>query len=387
MNKLTLAAVLLSPIALFAQAKPTKPAANPGQPYVIEGTVTDQKTPLKAIFMMRTGGQSIVDSTAVTQGHFTFKGTVSEPTMAAIAFKPQPGAPKDPLNPYKRDQLAFFLEKGTLKITTADSISKATVTGSKAQQDFEALNASLKDVNSQAEALQQQYRELYNQKDEEGMKALEAKFEVLEATEKGIYGDFLQKNPASPIALYVLNNYAGYDINVAEVEPLYAKISPAAKATPSGKDFAERLAVARKTAVGQPALTFSQPDTTGKEVSLASFKGKYVLVDFWASWCGPCRAENPNVVKAYNTYKDKGFTILSVSLDDSKTKWEDAIAKDGLLWTHVSDLKGWKNAVAEQYGIRAIPQNLLLDAEGKIIGKNLRGDALDKKLGEVFASK
>ncbi|HEY0273218.1 MAG TPA: TlpA disulfide reductase family protein, partial [Chitinophaga sp.] len=272
-------------------------------------------------------------------------------------------------------------------ITTADSISKATVTGSKAQQDFEALNASLKDVNSQAEALQQQYRELYNQKDEEGMKALEAKFEVLEATEKGIYGDFLQKNPASPIALYVLNNYAGYDINVAEVEPLYAKISPAAKATPSGKDFAERLAVARKTAVGQPALTFSQPDTTGKEVSLASFKGKYVLVDFWASWCGPCRAENPNVVKAYNTYKDKGFTILSVSLDDSKTKWEDAIAKDGLLWTHVSDLKGWKNAVAEQYGIRAIPQNLLLDAEGKIIGKNLRGDALDKKLGEVFASK
>ncbi|PUZ30403.1 Peroxiredoxin [Chitinophaga costaii] len=386
MNKLTLAAVLLSPITLLAQAKPAKPT-NTGQPFLIEGTVTDQKNPLKAFFMMRTGGQNIIDSTEVLQGHFTFKGSVSEPTQATLLFKPQANTPPDPLNPYKRDRLAIFVDKGTTKVTTKDSISKATVTGSKAQVDFEGLNNSLKDIMAQSEVLQKQYRELYNNKDTAAMKALEPKFEELEASEKTIYADFLKAHPASPIAMYVLNNYAGYDINVAEVEPVFAKISPAVKATPAGKEFAQRLTVAQKTAVGQQALTFSQADTTGKSVSLEDFKGKYVLVDFWASWCGPCRAENPNVVKAYNTYKDKGFTVLSVSLDDNKEKWEEAIAKDGLLWTHVSDLKGWKNAVAEQYGIRAIPQNVLLDPQGKIIGKNLRGDALDKKLEEAFASK
>jgi peroxiredoxin len=131
-------------------------------------------------------------------------------------------------------------------------------------------------------------------------------------------------------------------------------------------------------------MDFTLPDADGKDISLASYKGKYVLVDFWASWCGPCRAENPNVVKAYSRFKEKGFEILGVSLDDKKDKWQAAVQADNLAWTHVSDLKGWKNAVAEQYGIRAIPQNLLLDPQGVIIAKNLRGDALEKKLEEVL---
>lgn len=133
-------------------------------------------------------------------------------------------------------------------------------------------------------------------------------------------------------------------------------------------------------------MNFTQNDTLGNAVSLASFKGKYVLLDFWASWCGPCRAENPNVVKAYNKYKDKGFTILSVSLDQpgKHQAWMDAIHKDGLTWTHVSDLKFWDNEVAKQYGIRAIPQNFLIDPEGKIIAKDLRGDELTKTLSELF---
>ncbi|PUZ25098.1 hypothetical protein DCC81_12375 [Chitinophaga parva] len=385
MNKLTLAAVLLSPMSLFAQAK-TKPT-NPGHPFVIVGTVTEQKGGLKAYFNTRRGGENVIDSTDVVQGHFTFKGTIIEPSMAMITFRAVPNAPVDPLNPYKRDRLSLFLDKGTINVTTTDSISKATVTGSKAQVAYEDVENKLKDVNAQAEDLQRQYRDLYNKKDTAGMKALESKFEELDAAEKVIYADYLKNNPASPVAMFVMNNYAGYDINVAEVTPVFNKLAPAVKALPSAKEFAERLSVARKTAIGQQALGFTQKDTTGKTVSLAAFKGKYVLVDFWASWCGPCRAENPNVVKAYNTYKDKNFTILSISLDDDKEKWEEAITKDGLSWTHVSDLKGWKNAVAEQYGIRAIPQNLLLDPHGKIIGKNLRGDALDKKLEEILASK
>jgi peroxiredoxin len=136
--------------------------------------------------------------------------------------------------------------------------------------------------------------------------------------------------------------------------------------------------------IGNPILEFSQNDASGKPVSISSFKGKVVLVDFWASWCGPCRAENPNVVKAYNAFKDKGFDILGVSFDSSKDKWLAAVEKDKLAWTHVSDLKGWSNAVGQKFGIRSIPQNFLLDKEGKIIAKNLRGEDLYAKLEEIL---
>ena len=216
------------------------------------------------------------------------------------------------------------------------------------------------------------------------MKKLEPRFDELEAAQKTIWGDYLKNNTSSPIALFVLNQYAGYDINVTEVEPLYNKLSKKLRKTPSGLDFAKKLELARKTAVGQIATEFTQPDVEGRNVSLTSYKGKYVLVDFWASWCGPCRAENPNVVKAYSKFRDKGFDILGVSLDEKKDKWQAAIQADNLPWTHVSDLKGWKNAAAEQYGIRAIPQNLLLDPKGMIIARNLRGEALERKLSEIL---
>ena len=139
---------------------------------------------------------------------------------------------------------------------------------------------------------------------------------------------------------------------------------------------------------GAKAPAFKLPTDDGGTVTLSDFKGKYVLLDFWASWCGPCRHENPNVVKAFNSYKGKNFTILSVSLDQpgKKDKWMKAIHDDHLTWNHVSDLKFWNNDAAKLYGIQAIPQNLLLDPDGKIIAKNLFGDDLEKKLAEIFAT-
>ena len=150
------------------------------------------------------------------------------------------------------------------------------------------------------------------------------------------------------------------------------------------KNFIAMVDAMKTIAVGQPAPEIALPDTTGQVVKLSSMRGKYVLVDFWAKWCGPCRQENPNVVKAYNKYKDKGFTVFGVSLDRTKNDWLMAIKQDGLTWTHVSDLKYWQSAAAKTYNITGIPFSVLLDPNGVIIAKNLRGPALDKKLEEVL---
>ena len=135
---------------------------------------------------------------------------------------------------------------------------------------------------------------------------------------------------------------------------------------------------------GQMAPEISLPNAKDSIVTLSSFKGKVVLIDFWASWCGPCRAENPNVVNTYIKYKDKNFTVLGISLDRAKQPWLDAIAADGLTWAHLSDLKSWNNSVAQQFGIQSIPQNFLLDPQGNLIGKNLRGAALEYRLSKVL---
>lgn len=380
MKKATLIAGLLLPTVLFAQ----KEKKEKEQSFTIQGQVENQKSGT-VYLMLRKGDQPIMDSAEVKEGKFTLTGAIIEPVIAKLQLVTKDAALVNAANPgmSKRDVLALFLDKGTITLHTPDSIYKAKVEGSAAHKDLEELNEHLKGVTDEINALQLQYRQYYIAKDQENMKKLEPRFDELEARQKNVYGDYLQSNKRSPIAMYVLTQYAGYELEPEDVEPKFNQLAKNVRSSFAGQAFAKRLEAAKKTAVGQPAMEFSQKDVDGKEVSLASFRGKYVLIDFWASWCGPCRAENPNVVKAYSKYKDKGFDILSVSLDDKKDKWLAAIEVDKLTWTHVSDLKGWSNAAAELYSIRAIPQNLLIDPNGRIVAKNLRGELLEKKLEET----
>lgn len=337
--------------------------------------------------MYAMNGERVLDSTTVKNGQYQFSGKLAEPVIARLraSYPADANGKKAPVNA-KKDIVVVFLQPGKISINHTDSFTNATINGSAAHDAYLLLENQLKTHNAKMQELSSSYSALYKSKDTAGMKKMEPLFDEVQADIKKENLAYIKSNPSSPIGVYVVSQYAGWDINPEEVEPVFNSLPAAAKNYPSAKLLQEKIEVAKKTGVGRYAMEFTQNDTVGKPVSLSSFKGKYVLIDFWASWCGPCRAENPNVVNAFNKYKDKGFQVLGISLDqpNAKDKWIKAIHDDNLTWTHVSDLQYWKNAVALQYGIQAIPQNFLLDPEGKIIAKNLRGEALQEKLEALF---
>jgi peroxiredoxin len=373
--KQLLAALLLSPGVLLAQKGD----------FVVKGKIGNLNAPAKLHFVYRQDGVDIKDSTELKDGAFEFKGSVDAPSQAMMVLKHL----NPPADPRSRDMIVFYVEKGTITMTSPDSLYKATFAGSQINSDNQQLQEALKPVGAMFGELNAEYAAASEEKrgSAEFRQYLDGKVEVIRTAEKKLYLDFIKSHPKSIISLDALQQYAGgMPDNLGELDSLFNNLDGTVKKSKNGAEYAKLLNSWRATAVGAEAPLFTQNDTLGKPVNLKDFRGKYVLVDFWASWCGPCRAENPHVVAAYNKHKDQQFTILSVSLDQptGRDAWLKAIHKDNLTWTHVSDLKFWDNAVAKMYGVRSVPQNFLLDPQGKIVAKNLRGEELDKRLSEIL---
>lgn len=365
-------ALLLIPAALFAQD--TK--------YTVQGNVGTFNKPAKVYLQYKKDGKSVTDSVTLKDGKFLFKGDAdAAPTSARLWFNPNASG----LNSAE-DSHALYLEPGVITLTTNDLLANSKLQGTKTNLDYELYHAAVKVVDDGYAALDARDKAAGDAaKADTFIRQTKLREKALSAQFKAITQQFIKDHPDSYVSLAILPDFA-YSADYADIAPLYEALTPAIKATKGGKAFGELLPKIKSVALGEIAPDFAEADTAGKMVSLSSFRGKYVLIDFWASWCGPCRQENPNVVKAYARYKDKNFTIVGISSDrpGAKKAWLDAIHKDGLTWTQLSDLQYSKSKVANLYAVKGIPQNFLIDPNGKIIAKNLRGDDLNDKLAELF---
>lgn len=317
-------------------------------------------------------------ATVDEKGQFKFTGSVPEPGLYQVKTSDQ-------------SQALVVLGNGSRVELTGDANQLATTYTVKGSPDSELLkniNQTLQTSQQQMQQAMPQLEQRYTRAAQAGrqdsMQIIQRKAEALQGQGQREVARLVRQNPNSVVSAFVLSTVLNPDDNFALADSVANQLKASQPNSRYTKALVARLEPLRATALGTtaPEISLAAPD--GKALPLTSLRGKYVLIDFWASWCGPCRRENPNVVKAYNKYKGKGFEIYGVSFDQDRAKWLKAIEADGLIWKHVSDLKGWESAAGQTYGIKSIPASILLDPQGRIIGKNLRGEALEAKLASVL---
>jgi peroxiredoxin len=343
--------------------------------FTITGKIKNPQTGKVILNVLGKQGFEPVDSAAVGKDNtFAFKGNTAEPKFYMLNF-------------YDLQQVLVIVgsnDKITVDVDGNNPNGAFTLKGSKEVEQLEKVLKVQTGFQAKSAELQADFQKAAMKKDDKAKESIQARFFAMQKEQNEELKKLITQGGPTLASWYATN--------ALNPEEEYAFLAPLApqfeKAFPNSeyvKDFSAKIAQYKNAVqVGQaaPEITLASPD--GKTVSLSSLRGKYVLIDFWASWCGPCRQENPNVVKMYNKFKGKNFEIYGVSLDREKEKWTQAIAQDGLSWVHVSDLKFWQSAGAEAYGVRSIPATFLLDPNGKVIAKNLRGQALEAKLAEIL---
>ncbi|MCS3556555.1 MULTISPECIES: TlpA disulfide reductase family protein [unclassified Sphingobacterium] len=342
---LTLIGAVLTPYLLSAQEDKKLPQKEVS----ISSSFSELPSGTKIFLLIGKSDGIYRDSSIVDNGVFSFRTTLSEPAVSYVMKSVKGEMP---------DRKMLILSPGeNIKLTGKGFIQNAEISDSPIHEEEKQFTEF---VTSRSP----------NKSNEEATSALK---------------QYIMENPKKIFSLYALKNLIELKtLPNAEIVVLLNGMDQSIKETEAWKSCSNKISATSNTAIGEDAPAFIQNDVNGKPINLSDFKGKYVLIDFWASWCGPCRAENPNVVKAYEKFHGKGFEILGVSLDAKRDSWLEAITEDKLNWTHVSDLKRFENSVAKLYGVDAIPQNFLVDPKGKIVAKNLRGKDLENSLAKFF---
>lgn len=347
-------------------------------PYVtIRGKVAHPQQGQIVIQELKDGGTGWSDTIKLKSNNtFVKKVKVTEPGYYRLNF-------------YNMQQINLILHKNDLEVNVDGNsmMGFGEVKGSPEIEFVKMAQETIQGVEKSPEGVK--LAEEFNVAAQQGN---DAKIEELRRAYQTLLNNANQKVASAikeqPASLGVINFLQNGGLDKDQYFDVYVLVADNLKKEwpnfSHAKDFVGMVESIKKTSIGQEAPEIALPNPQGQVIKLSSMRGKYVLVDFWAKWCGPCRQENPNVVRVYNKYKDKGFTVFGVSLDRSKDDWMKAIQEDGLTWTHVSDLKYWQSEAAKLYNVTAIPFSLLLDPQGKIVAKNLRGPALEQKLAEIF---